>query len=454
MASTIVVGGGVSGLLCAWRLAQAGDSVTLIERGALGGSIRSADIGGFVGDVGAESFAITRPEAAALVDELGLASVAPARSDARLVLPDLVAPLPDATILGIPGRLDAGDVRCILSPDDTGQAIALDAMPVQDLPTSLGELVRVRMGEAVVRRLVDPVVSGVHAVSADSVDADTVAPGLRAAVARGGSLAAAVRALRGSGGAAGAPVRSLPGGMGGLIVALEREAADSGVRMLHGCEVTAARRDAAVRRGSEWTVATTTGEVSAHRVVLAVPTTAAAGIVGMSDPALATLLSQGPLGDVVVIALHLRSRQLDVAPVGSGALIARDVVGVAAKGMTHASAKWSWIAEALPPSHHIVRLSFGRDGGDPWAALGLDPVARAVADVRSITGATDLEVVGSVVQPWPQSLSHPLPGQVAWRSRVRESLPIGLHVLGPGISGNGIAGAVADVDALLTTLSA
>lgn len=447
MTATVVIGGGVSGLLCAWRLAQAGDDVALLEADVLGGSVKRTDVGGFVGDVGAESFAVNRPEAAALIDELGLPSVAPSRSDARLVLPDVVAPLPDATLLGIPGYPDADDVRRILTPDEVATAIAFDVAPVADLPTSLGELVRERMGDAVLRRLVDPVVSGVHAVSADMVDADTVAPGLRAAVARKGSLSAGVRALRGRAGSAGAPVRSLPGGMGGLVMALARQARASGVRIVEHAPVTDVHRHAGT-----WTVASATGSHTARRVVLAVPATTAAEVLRTSVPPVAALLATAALGDVIVLALHVHAPGLDDAPVGSGALIARGVPGIAAKGLTHASAKWAWVADALPPGHHIVRLSYGRDGANPWDDVGADPVARGLADVRSITGVAQIEVVGGVVQPWPRSLSHPLPGQAAWRSHVRNALPAGLHLLGPGMSGNGIAGAIADVEALISRL--
>ena len=63
-------------------------------------------------------------------------------------------------------------------------------------PVSLGELVRVRMGRAVLDTLVSPVVSGVHSADPDTLDADTVDPGLRAALVKHGSLARAVAALR------------------------------------------------------------------------------------------------------------------------------------------------------------------------------------------------------------------------------------------------------------------
>jgi protoporphyrinogen oxidase len=75
-----------------------------------------------------------------------------------------------------------------------------------------------------------------------------------------------------------------------------------------------------------------------------------------------------------------------------------------------------------------------------------------VADLIAITGARDVELLASQVQPWPRSLSHPSPEHAQWRDRLTQLLERapGLHVVGPGISGNGIAGAVASVARMIS----
>src|SRR4029453_10475823 len=62
--------------------------------------------------------------------------------------------------------------------------------------TSVAELVRKRMGKRVLDRLVAPVVGGVHSADPGLLDVDMVAPGLREAQSKHGSLAAAVAAQR------------------------------------------------------------------------------------------------------------------------------------------------------------------------------------------------------------------------------------------------------------------
>ena len=438
--TVVVVGGGISGLLCAWELSARGHDVRVIEADRVGGSVRSADLGNFTADVGAEAYSIVRPEAAMLMARLGLASVSPRRSDARLVLSDITARIPAASVLGIPSDPAAADVGEFLNAAEVARALAdIDSPLPQSLPDSLGELVRMRMGSAVVERLVDPVVRGVHAVRADDIDVDTVVPGLRAAMHRTGSLASGVRMLleqrSGSTGVAGSAVRSLTGGMIRVVDALVEKC---------GAEIIAGTSALSVARQSDaWTVTTDQGIFAADRVVLALPCTTAATL--LEDAALADHLSQVRLGDVVVVALRVRSRALSLEPVGSGALV--DRADVKAKGLTQASAKWDWIRASLPEDEHVVRLSYGRDGEDPWDLLGPDAVATAVDDLVVVTGASDVELLASSVQSWPQSLSHPSPEHAQWRERLVQLLERdpGLYVVGPGISGNGIAGAVASV---------
>src|SRR5690606_11628378 len=70
---TVVVGGGVSGLAVAHRLARSGHRVTVLEAAARpGGKLAVEKVAGVSADVGAEAVLARRPEALSLIDELGL----------------------------------------------------------------------------------------------------------------------------------------------------------------------------------------------------------------------------------------------------------------------------------------------------------------------------------------------------------------------------------------------
>jgi len=68
-----VVGGGISGLMCARRLSQRGVKVILFEASAtLGGQIRNARVAEHDIDLGAEAIHVTAPGMSALIAEVGL----------------------------------------------------------------------------------------------------------------------------------------------------------------------------------------------------------------------------------------------------------------------------------------------------------------------------------------------------------------------------------------------
>src|SRR5690606_27429404 len=131
-----------------------------------------------------------------LLDELRLTSrvVAPAPVGAWVAHDQGTAPLPRSGILGIP--TDLAEIERV-----AGRAAArrarMDALLPRRVGTgrrgrsvSLGHLVRARLGQEVLDRLVAPVAGGVHSTDPMLLDVDAVAPGLRRAVVEHGSLMA------------------------------------------------------------------------------------------------------------------------------------------------------------------------------------------------------------------------------------------------------------------------
>ena len=101
MASILVVGGGVAGLACAWRLQQRGHAVHVLEREAVpGGRMRSEREGDYVVDRGAQFIASGYRNLHRVAEELGIADrirpVALARNamlrDGRLLPGDYDSP--------------------------------------------------------------------------------------------------------------------------------------------------------------------------------------------------------------------------------------------------------------------------------------------------------------------------------------------------------------------------
>lgn len=437
--NAIVVGGGIAGLVAARELARAGMTVTVFESSTqLGGTIAAAELGGVLTDTGAEAFGVARPEVLELISELGLDAqvIDPARTDAHLWTSKGLHPIPRG-ILGIPADLDAPEVVAIIGPKAVKDARAKDAAALEDIPAdiSLGELVRLRLGDAVADKIVTPVVAGVHAADPDTIEAAAVLPNLMAKMAEIGSLCGAVDALRAASGRPGSAVAGLAGGMTTLVEALKASMPEVTFRTQR--TITGVRR---TKTG--WLVENPDVALRTDRVVLAVSPRAAAKLI-KGEPKFVETLVGLEQGDVAVVSLVVKSRDLDKGPVGSGVLVDPSQKGVKAKAMTHSSAKWDWVAKAYGPGTHLLRLSYGRNGVIEEDLEILPKQARK--DAEKITGITFDDVIDVKVTRWSDSLIRQGVGHTARLAAVRSHLAKleGLGMVGAGFGGNGIAGTIA-----------
>lgn len=426
-AEIVVVGGGVAGLTAAFDLLRAGHRVTVLEAGErLGGVVAGAEIGGVRVDVGAESFAIAGGVVQQLIDDLGIgdAVVRPRASPAWVRHSRGSAPLPAGGWLGIPSRPLAADVRRVI-----GWTGALRASIDGVLPTrvgrragSIGDLVRARMGGRVLARLVDPVLGGVYSIPANRLPMGRLPAPARAVLARQRTLAAAASEVRGGSTAPGAPVAGLRGGMYELVTALERAITALGGEVRTQAAVTAlqARPDRTFRltAGSAW---------QADATVLAGSAASSCDLLGVASPV-------APTGQVLLCTLVVDRPALDVAPRGSGMLVAADVPDVAAKAMTHATAKWEWLATRAGSGRHVLRLSYGRigDGALPDAAAF---PALALGDAGRLLGM-------------PLRADHLVDWRLTWwpvsgaAAATPPTAPAGAVVTGGWIAGTGLAAVI------------
>ena len=110
----VVVGAGITGLAAAfeWRRRRPDDEIVVLEAGdRIGGKLHRVELAGHWYDTGPEAVLARVPEAVRLVEDLGLGDrlVAPATTQASVVLPDGRHPLPAGTVLGVPASADGLD---------------------------------------------------------------------------------------------------------------------------------------------------------------------------------------------------------------------------------------------------------------------------------------------------------------------------------------------------------
>lgn len=522
----LVIGGGIAGLSAAWQLSQDGLKPLLVEaRGYLGGLIAPGYIGPVQVDLGAETFVPRGVETAQMVAALGLETLAPSGDGARLFLPPNRANgeshwrlwrfLRDA-YLGIPADPDADDVVAVL-----GAKAAQRAAQDRHLGSEVGQgaegetlagFVAARMGQAVVDRLVRPIVAGIYTCDPEDLATDTVTPGLRQATREHGCLADAVafllaRSRKATGGRS--VDKCVRGGMFQLTAALSQAITTAG-----GTVLTRVGAQQLIAPGTSSNAGTVSGanasdtvshstsggasgasnaashdasdNVDYWQVVLAPtkpgptpssePVPAGAPrtlrtkrlvVACSARPALRLLASANlaaldtditiPVGAPIArYSLLVDSPELDAAPVGQGLLVAPASPAscadtqpgavespVGAKALSHLNVKWPWIAQALAPHQHLLRLSYGRLGqSEPQVSL-----EQALADVRVLTGVTihPEQVSEHKLVRWNGTLP-PLPP--SYRARIAAFMSQvenieGLAVTGAWVGGTGVNAVVA-----------
>ncbi len=444
----VVIGGGMAGLVTALDLAKAGLRPIVLEAANTGGGVVSAhQVAGLTLDAGAESFATARPAVADLIAELGLADrvVGPNPTGAWVRHRAGTAPLPASGFLGIPGHPWAADVRRVIGLPGAVRCGLDRVLPTGAglaTGTSLGMVVRSRMGRRVLDRLVEPVAGGVYAADPDTLEVATVAPGLSAAMVTTGSLAGAARSLRGGGERPGSAVATLKGGLHTLIDPLLAAIGAAGGVVCTGKHV------ARLSRGTAgWLIEIIDGTtLLADLVVIALPAAAAAQLMESAGPTASTTVLHAPITAVLVCTLVIDDHRLDPAPRGTGVLVSAHASGVRAKALTHATAKWRWLAELAGPGRHVLRLSYGRDDGTDLPAES-EVSAVALADAAELLGVAlrPADVVDRAVVRWPSALPAPRPGHAEAVKALRTDLDGGhLAIVGAVVAGSGLAAVVGD----------
>ncbi|SFB45268.1 oxygen-dependent protoporphyrinogen oxidase [Amycolatopsis marina] len=462
-----VIGGGISGLTAAYRLRQRlGESVMITvceSTGSLGGKLRTATLADRPLDVGAEAFLARRPEALALVEEIGLGPALTHPTSARSTVRagGVNLRIPPGTLMGVPGSPES--VTGLLSADGVRAVAAEAGLPPVSLPgggdVALGPLLRARFGDELVDRLVDPLLGGVYAGGADGLGLRATMPALAAALDAGApSLTAAASAVLPAEPSAAPVFAALTGGMGTLVERLVRL---SGARVRLGIPVRELRR----RAEGGWRLllgaaapahAPEVPQFDADAVVLALPAPQAGRLLARVEPAAAAALGEIELASMAVVSLALPPGT--ELPEASGLLIGAaerraDGSSFATKAFTFSARKWAHLHAAGAPLP--IRGSVGRFA-DPGALRADDPeLVRLVRrDLAELTGV-DAEPVDVLVTRWGGGLPQYGPGHRERVERVERAVRRvrGLEIAGAALHGVGIPACIATANAAATRLA-
>ena len=444
-----VIGGGIAGLAAAYELKCNGVEVVVLEAGDRpGGSIDESRVGGLTVDSGPDGFVARDPAAAELCRRIGLGAelVTPATSGAYVFLEGGLLPFPNRSVLGVPWTADAVEGTGIVSEagvEALRLGLADDAEPLTGDAT-VGDVLRPRLGDEVFERLVDPLLGGINAGSADRMSIEACAPPLHEAASRGGPLGAALQQAadsRGGGNGAARPAvfQSVRGGVARMVEAL---AADLGDAVSLSTPVQHLALAARAGGGPRWKVATPSGSLDASAVVAACPAPESARLLEHLAPDAAGILGDIDYADVALATFVVPDEHLARPLDGSGFLVPRRR-GLLTTACSWSSSKWQHYARA---GLAVLRVSAGRIDDRRWTDLDSEDLLSALAGELTDTGVLSRDAVAqgcleAHLRGWRQSLPQYRPGHLDRVAAVEACLAgdtPGLAVAGAALRGVGL----------------
>ncbi|MCA1580011.1 MAG: protoporphyrinogen oxidase [Acidobacteria bacterium] len=391
--TTIVVGAGLAGLVCARSLAASGEDVRVLERSERpGGVIRTERRGGFLLEMGPNTVRAT-PELLGLVRDLGLESdviVSDPRLPRYIDWNGRLHPLPSSalSLARTPLLSPRGKLRLAAEP-------FIRRAPLSAPPETVRAFFSRRLGGEVADRVIAPFVSGIFAGDPGRLSAADAFPALaRGERLRGSLFATAIGAFR-------RRDRSAPRILGllsfrnGLETLPRAIAAALGPRLETGTSV----ESVSPGRGG-WVVRTSRGAIDAERVVIASAAGEAARFVRDFDAEAFVALSSIPSPPVAVLHFSWPAVALPGGLRGFGHLV------VPAPGRRVLGAVWSSsLFSGRAPEGELLVTAFAGGARDPGAADLPDEELARIAGLelgQSLGAAADPRLVA--LTRWPRAI--------------------------------------------------
>jgi oxygen-dependent protoporphyrinogen oxidase len=455
--SVVVVGAGITGLVCAHRLVtdHPGLDVTILEASdRAGGKIRTTPIAGIDVDEGADAFLARVPAAVSLCRELGLGDelVTPAERRAFVYRHGALRRFPEGLVLGVPTDLAAPGLTDLLSPAGIARAAEdlhlpreIEGAPPIGEDESVGSLVRRRVGDEIMDAIVGPLLSGVNAGDADALSLEAGAPQFAAAVRDQPSLIAGLRAQRD------AALRTNPDPTAPIFYGLRggtQTLIDALVAHLPSGSICASSPVDTIQIDGGGTLVV--GGRTADAVVLAVPSHAATRLVRPVAPDLGDELGTLEWSSVALVTFAVRRDAIDHPLDGSGFLVSEGE-GLLMTACSFGSTKWAHWRDSdrsgADDELVILRVSAGRSQ-DPRASALDDGalVAQLLDDLRTTIGLR-VEPAATRVSRYADALPQYRPGHLEraarWKAMATVAHP-GLFLAGASYFGLGIPACITD----------
>jgi oxygen-dependent protoporphyrinogen oxidase len=354
----LVVGGGISGLVCGYTLQKAGMDVLVAESSTrAGGLIQTERRDGFLIERGPQSFSGTA-QINSLCEELGLGGeklLAPDQAPRYLLIDGALRPAPLHPAAFFFSSLFSGKTKWSVLRDAIGKS------QPPDTDESIANFVRRKFTTELLEGLVGPFVSGTYAGDPEKISMRAAFPQVCEAEKEWGSVTRGMlkRKKQNNGPSERPILQSFREGNETLVRAL---AAKLGASLHSGFEVVQIRKQACgfaalakAQRQIE--------EIKAEHLILATPTNISQKLLSTVDAAFAKPFSEIEYAATAVVSLGYRIEDVGHSLAGFGFLAPRST-GLRVLGTV-------WNSSLFPdraPAGHALMTSFVGGATDPGAA--------------------------------------------------------------------------------------
>lgn len=424
----LVVGGGISGLVCGYALQKAGIDVLVAEASPrAGGIIRSERRDGFLIERGPQSFSATQ-QTDALCQELGISDekiLAPAHAPRYLLIDAALRQVPLSPPAFLTSQLFGAKTKWSVLLDVGGHS----RPPDED--ESVANFVRRKFTPELLDHLVGPFISGIYAGDPEKISVRAAFPQIYEAEKKSGSV---VRGMLKRSSAAGGPrkaatLQSFREGNETLALALARSLGSS----LHCTTEVAEIR----KQGSNFIVKVKTEgkteEIQTGHLVLATPADVTQKLLSTVDAAFGKPFAGMEYAATAVVSLGYRREDVGHSLEGFGFLVPRSA-GVRVLGTVWNSS----LFEARAKSGYVLLTSFVGGATDAKAATLSEAelvslVHREIAAVLKISRDPGFFAVTT----WPRAIPQ---YNLGHQERLRELDSIRVQYPGLWFAGNYING--------------
>ena len=450
--AAIVIGAGISGLVCAYRLKSLGIDVLLIERSnRVGGVIQSENIDGFLIERGPNSSQGTE-ELVALVEELGITG--------ELVEGDPKAPAYvyfNGRLHPVPSRAGAFIKSGLLSFGGKLRIFKEPFVPVRRLASeeSVAAFARRRIGREAAERILAPFISGIYAGDADQISVQAAFPRLANLETGYGGLfrgafakAREARAQKAAGAVPdkAAPTRrrlcSFQSGMGFLPKTL---ASKMGEDLLTGCVgLRVERAPNSMEFEVEFERGDSRHQLISERLIIATPANVASSLVASLSTEISGLLGEIEYPPLSIVSLAYDASTITTALDGFGFLVPPS------EGMNILGCVWnSSLFKDRAPKGMALMTAFIGGARNPAAAQAADAevVSTIHRELHRVLGiSSDPRVVA--ITRYERSIPQYNLGHFARVERIERLLGehIGLSLIGNYLHGVSTGDCIKEAD--------